>query len=164
MIASLPAETTAYTDTDVTPGTDYFYYIEGVGAPQPVDPKAITGTPYGLPLRSSRYLTQTYTPVSLQTGTLVDEEAVPERFALEGNYPNPFNTSTTIRYALPQTADVELVVYDILGRAVAVLVQERQGAGRYEAVFKATGHAGGVYLYVLRAGAQRAERMMLLVR
>ena len=164
MVASLPAEATSYTDTDVVSGTDYYYYLEGVGEPQPVDPNAIAGTPYGLPLRSSRYLTQTYTPVALPANTAAEAEAVPERFVLEANYPNPFNTETTIRYALPQTAEVELVVYDILGREMAVLVQQRQGAGRYETVFKASGRAGGVYLYVLRAGEHRAERMMLLVR
>ena len=150
--------------SSVLPGVDYFYYIEGVGQPQPVDPRAITGTPYGAALRSSRYLTQTYLPVALQTSTSVTDEAVPERFALEGNYPNPFTTVTTIRYVLPQAAEVELVVYDALGRRVAVVVRQRQGAGRYEEVFKASELASGVYVYVLRAGAQRAEGTMLLVK
>ena len=160
----MPAEATAYTDTDVLPGVDYFYYIEGVGQPQPVDQRAITGTPYGVALRSSRYLTQTYTPVALTTSTAVTEEAMPERFALEGNYPNPFNTTTTIRYALPAAAEVELVVYDVMGRKVAVVVRQRQGAGRYEQVFEASELASGVYVYVLRAGTQQTQRTMLLVK
>ena len=163
-VASLSAEATSYTDTDVLPGVDYFYYIEGIGQPQPVDPRAITGTPYGLPLRSSRYLTQTYTPVSLQTSTSVTDETVPERFVLEGNYPNPFNAVTTIRYGLPAAADIELVVYDVMGRKVAVLVRQRQGAGRYEEVFEASELASGVYVYVLRAGEHRAVSKMLLVK
>ena len=61
-------------------------------------------------------------------------------------------------------ADIELVVYDVMGRKVAVLVRQRQGAGRYEEVFEASELASGVYVYVLRAGAQRAQRTMLLVK
>jgi len=164
MVASLSVETTSYTDTDVLPDSAYFYYIEGVGQPQPVDPRAITGTPYGLPLRSSRYLTQTYTPVVLQTNTAVDDEAVPERFALEGNYPNPFNPATRIRYALPHRAPVRLVVYDVRGRLVAVLLEADQAAGWHEVTFEAGALSSGVYFYRLEAGAFRQVRSMLLVK
>jgi len=163
-VVSLPVSTTTYSDINVVPGTDYYYYIQGVGLPQPVDPAAINGTPYGLPLRSGRYLTQTYDPVSLLSSTAAAEETVPGRFSLEGNYPNPFNPQTTIRYALPQAAEVELTVYDVLGREVAVLVSEQQAAGRYEQVFSAAGLPSGLYMYVLQAGDNRATGKMLLVR
>ncbi len=52
----------------------------------------------------------------------------------------------------------------MMGRKVAVVVRQRQGAGRYEEVFEASELASGVYVYVLRAGAQRAQRTMLLVK
>ena len=163
-IVSLPASVTSYPDMDVQPGTDYYYYIQGVGLPQPEDPTAINGTPYGQPLRSGRYLTQTYDPVSLFSSTGVAEETVPGRFSLEGNYPNPFNPQTTIRYTLPEAADVELVVYDVLGREVAVLVSEQQAAGKYEQVFSAADLPSGLYVYVLQAGDNRAAGKMIVVQ
>jgi len=82
-VATLPAEATAYADEEVLRGTNYYYYIEGIGEAQPVDPEAIHGTPYGVPLRSSRYLTQTYYPVALArqpygpSGTVADARVVP---------------------------------------------------------------------------------------
>ncbi|NBC17703.1 MAG: T9SS type A sorting domain-containing protein, partial [Bacteroidetes bacterium] len=74
-------------------------------------------------------------------------EAVPEQAALDGAYPNPFNPQTTIRYALPEAADVRLAVYDLLGREVAVLAEGTQPAGTHTATFDAAGLPSGVYLY-----------------
>jgi spore coat protein H len=88
----------------------------------------------------------------------------PEAFRLEQNFPNPFNPTTGVNYELPVTSDVRLVVYDILGREVAVLVNEKQGPGRYEVRFGASGLASGVYLYRLTAGGSIQTRKMLLVR
>jgi hypothetical protein len=62
-------------------------------------------------------------------------ELLPKSFALEQNYPNPFNPSTTIKYELPRTSKVTLTVYDLLGREVSVLVNERREAGVYEVKF-----------------------------
>jgi len=131
-VTTLPSETTSYADTDVSAGIDYFYYIQGVGETQPEDTGAVHGTPGGVPLRSSRYLTQTYTPVGRQTGTATDDAGLSGRFSLESNYPNPFTEETRIRYVLPAASDVELIVYDILGREVEVIVREYQAPGRYE--------------------------------
>ena len=100
----------------------------------------------------------------LQASTSVADEAVPERFVLEANYPNPFNLSTRIRYALPHRAPVRLVVYDVRGRLVAVLREEDQAAGRHEVTFEAGTLPNGVYFYRLEAGASRAVRPMLLLR
>ena len=89
---------------------------------------------------------------------------VPEAFALGQNYPNPFNPATTIAYALPQAAKVELVVYDLLGRAVLTLVQGEQEAGRYEVIFDASRLASGMYLYRITAGSYQAVKKMILVK
>jgi hypothetical protein len=89
---------------------------------------------------------------------------LPLRFALEQNYPNPFNPTTLIRYELPRMSDVNLAVYDMLGREVALLVNERKGPGRYSVEFQASVSATGVYFCRLTAGAFTQTRKMLVVR
>ena len=100
-------------------------------------------------------------PVQLQTR--------PEVFALANNYPNPFNPATTIKYALPQAADVELTVYNVVGQPVRTLVAEHQSAGRYVVEWDATndnGHslASGMYFYRLAVGGEflKVKKMLLL--
>ena len=66
-------------------------------------------------------------------------------YALEKNYPNPFNPSTTIRYQIPNTGYITLKVYDMLGREVATLVDGVKESGSYTAVFNAENLASGVY-------------------
>ena len=101
-------------------------------------------------------------PVQLQTR--------PEVFALANNYPNPFNPATTIKYALPQAADVELTVYNVVGQPVRTLVAEHQSAGRYVVEWDATndnGHslASGMYFYRLAVGGEFLEvKKMLLLK
>ncbi len=96
--------------------------------------------------------------------SVAEEHAVPEEFRLEQNFPNPFNPKTAIRFQVSGASDVKLVVYDLLGREVAVLVNEKREAGRYQDSFDATGLASGVYIYRLTAGSSVAARMMLLLR
>ena len=89
---------------------------------------------------------------------------LPQEFSLGQNYPNPFNPATTIRYELPQRADVRLEVYDILGRRVALLVDGTQTTGRYEVRFDASRFASGTYLYRLIAGDYVEVRKMMLIK
>jgi hypothetical protein len=100
------------------------------------------------------------------TGTIASVEPgpIPLTFSLEQNYPNPFNPVTTIRFGLARTVDVNLTLYDILGRRVAVLVNERRDAGVHEVRFDATGLSSGVYFYQLKAGESIQTRKLLLVR
>ena len=94
----------------------------------------------------------------------------PEAFALADNFPNPFNPTTTIKYALPQAADVELTVYNVVGQVVRTLVAEYQSAGRYVVEWDATDDSGhslssGMYFYRLQAGGEFLEvKKMLLLR
>ena len=79
------------------------------------------------------------------------EHSLPKVFALEQNYPNPFNPSTTIRFDLPTSSEVRLSVFDMLGREVSALVNERREAGYHSVNFNASGFSSGVYFYRLQA-------------
>jgi chitodextrinase len=90
-------------------------------------------------------------------------------FELRQNHPNPFNPSTTIRYALPEAARVRLAVYNALGQQVRVLVDAEQEPGAHSAVWDGRDDSGravsaGLYLYRLEAGPRQVIRKMLLAR
>ncbi|MEJ2507409.1 MAG: T9SS type A sorting domain-containing protein, partial [Ignavibacteriaceae bacterium] len=92
-----------------------------------------------------------------------DDTQIPVNFSLNQNYPNPFNPVTKIRYTLANEVNVNLVVYDILGRKVATLVNEEQKAGVYNVQFDAHNLASGVYFYRIKAGNfSRVNKMMLM--
>jgi hypothetical protein len=103
-------------------------------------------------------------------GTLGEVTDVLERpvrthgFTLHQNYPNPFNPRTAIRYELPGSSHVTLAVYDVLGREVALLVNETQPAGAHVASFEATSLSSGAYFYRLQAGKFIDTKRLLLVR
>jgi hypothetical protein len=93
-----------------------------------------------------------------------DTSLIPLDFYLEQNYPNPFNGKTVMSYELRVKSGVRLVVYDLLGREVATLVNEVRGSGRHQVTFNAGGLAGGTYFYVLRSGGLTTMRRMALLR
>ena len=87
----------------------------------------------------------------------------PQTFELGQNYPNPFNPTTVISYQLPANTLVTLKVYDVLGRLVKTLVQERQTAGVHSVTFNASSLSSGVYFYRLSAGSfVQTMKLMLL--
>ena len=91
-------------------------------------------------------------------------QEVPTEFALESNYPNPFNPQTTIRFSVPESAQVRLIVYDVLGRQVRVLVDGTREAGTHEVVFEAGNLPSGTYLYRLETPAGSFVQMMQLMK
>ncbi|RPH35523.1 T9SS C-terminal target domain-containing protein, partial [bacterium] len=91
-------------------------------------------------------------------------EARPAVFRLEQNYPNPFNPKTVVSSQLPVVSNVKLVVYDVLGREVAVLVDGKREAGTYHDAFDGSGLASGVYVCRLTAGTYVESRSMCLVK
>jgi subtilisin family serine protease len=91
-------------------------------------------------------------------------EGTPLQFALEQNFPNPFNPTTTIQFGVEGPGLVSLKVYDVLGREVATLVNERKAAGKYSVTWNASSMASGVYFYRLEAGASVATRKLMLLR
>ncbi len=88
----------------------------------------------------------------------------PKEFLLYQNYPNPFNPRTAIGYQLLANSFVNLRVYDVLGREVASLVNDRQSSGRYQVVFEAKNLKSGVYFYTLRAGNFIDTKKLILLK
>jgi len=89
---------------------------------------------------------------------------VPAAFDVLGAYPNPFNPTTTIRFALPEAANVTLTVYDLSGKVAATLVDGWIEMGEHQASFDASGLASGIYLYRLQAGSLAASGKMVLMK
>jgi hypothetical protein len=90
---------------------------------------------------------------------------IPNYYSLSQNYPNPFNPSTQIKFSVPKTSNVTMKVYDVLGKEVAVLVNnELKQAGFYTVEFNASNLASGIYFYRINAGDYSAVKKMVLVK
>ena len=100
--------------------------------------------------------------VTATTG--IAQEGVPNSFALEQNYPNPFNPSTMIRFELPTAANVTLRVFNSLGQEMALLVNQRNEAGYYQATWNASNVPSGIYFYRLQAGEFIETNKMVLLK
>ncbi len=96
--------------------------------------------------------------------TNTDAIGVPTEFALHGNFPNPFNPTTTLRYDVAEAGLVKLEVFDMLGRKVATLVNNNQPVGRFSVSFDAVNLSSGVYLYRLEAGQKVLTQTMTLLK
>jgi hypothetical protein len=141
--------------TDLAPGT-YYWRVQAVDNQY----AGSTFSPEG-----------TFTIAATSSGR---EPGEPQSFILEQNYPNPFNPATTIRFTIAGVAalsgsegpanQVRLAVYDLLGREVAVLVNEHKDPGNYQVTFDGTGLSSGVYVCRLMAGSFSATRQILLIR
>ena len=90
--------------------------------------------------------------------------SLPKQFVLKQNYPNPFNPTTTIRYGLPEKANVQLTVYNILGQKVETLVSGSQKAGWHQVRFDAHQLSSGLYIYRLVAGNYVMVKKLMLVK
>ncbi|MGB5286961.1 MAG: T9SS type A sorting domain-containing protein [Ignavibacteriaceae bacterium] len=91
-------------------------------------------------------------------------EGIPTEFDLVQNYPNPFNPNTRISYAVPETAPVSIIVYDLTGQEIAVLVNAVKEAGTYELSFDASNLASGVYIYRMIAGDFSSVKKMNVLK
>jgi|WetSurMetagenome_2_1015567.scaffolds.fasta_scaffold04721_2 predicted acyl esterase len=89
---------------------------------------------------------------------------VPDKYSLSQNYPNPFNPTTNIRYQIANNSFVILKVYDILGKEIATLVNEKLQAGTYEVKFDGTNLPSGVYYYRIETGNYSETKKMLLIK
>lgn len=148
-------------------------YVPEVGdAYEVVAAASIDGTFESLEAPPDVELEVSYTEtgvVATVTGVTVDgeggpdDEAAPTSFALEPAYPNPFAGRATVGYALPEAADVRLVVYDVLGRQVATLADGPVEAGRHEATFDAAALPSGTYLVRMTTDGGFAQTQRITV-
>ena len=97
-------------------------------------------------------------PVSIEAEDLLED------FSLYQNFPNPFNPTTKINYSVPQSSNVLLKVFDVLGNEVATLVNEEKSAGTYEVEFDGSGLTSGIYFYQLKASNYVETKKMMLLK
>jgi len=102
-------------------------------------------------------------PIEISSVDVKEEPQPGSDFYLEQNYPNPFNPTTHFEFRIANFGFVSLIVYDVLGKEVATLVNEDKPAGEYEVEFNATGLPSGVYFYQLRAGEFIQTRKMIFL-
>ncbi|HMU42041.1 MAG TPA: T9SS type A sorting domain-containing protein [Ignavibacteriaceae bacterium] len=101
--------------------------------------------------------------IRVQEPTSVEEEGkLPQVFNLEQNYPNPFNPSTTIKFSLPESAEVTMKIFNSLGEEVALLVNSFKERGTYSVKFNSAGLPSGIYYYKLKAGNFSEVKKMIL--
>lgn len=104
-------------------------------------------------------------------GTDVDEpiEILPSNFSLEQNYPNPFNPETVIRFSLPTPSNVQIKIYDVLGKEIRTLIDEERSSGKHNIYWNATDNFGrrvssGVYFYTIAADNFIQTKKMVLMK
>ncbi|MCP4582732.1 MAG: T9SS type A sorting domain-containing protein [candidate division Zixibacteria bacterium] len=95
---------------------------------------------------------------------LSNESALPTEFSLAQSFPNPFNASAIIKYGLPKSSEVTIVVYDLLGRRVATLENGPKSAGYHQVVWQANNHPSGLYFYNIQASDYSNTKKMLLLK
>lgn len=101
---------------------------------------------------------------SIITGVQNQINSVPTEFVLYDNFPNPFNPVTAIRYSISESKYVSLMVFDILGKKIADLVNQKQNPGKYEIKFDGSNLSSGIYFYELRSGNYVSRKKMALIK
>lgn len=141
-----------------TPGDDTFFGKGRVNAREAI----------GL-WRTKENGTDSRDQLALGETEVLNAGETPTSFGIDQNYPNPFNPTTDINFHLPQQANVQIAVYDMMGRLVDTLVDQQMGAGSYRATWNGRDAAGnqvasGVYLYKINAGSFVASKVMTLLK
>lgn len=115
------------------------------------------------PLYYDRWLFAEEKAVAPVSVSLTDA-SIPTVYALDQNFPNPFNPTTSINYSIPFSGLVSLKVFNVLGQEVATLVNAQQAAGYYSASFNASSLSSGVYFYKIEAGNYTSVKKMMLLK
>jgi hypothetical protein len=146
-------------DNETAFGLNHLENIDGT------NPTATLNTQFGSinPGKYNRWDFTNKKPI-ISTGVSDILAGIPKTFSLDQNFPNPFNPSTVVRYAIPQDAVVTLKVFNIIGQQVATLVNQKQVAGNYSVTFDAAKLSSGVYFYQINAGQFVSTKKMLLLK
>jgi type IX secretion system substrate protein len=96
--------------------------------------------------------------------TGISSNNTPVQFKLNQNYPNPFNPSTTISFELPVNSDVKISIFDIGGKLIETLVNNKMQAGAHEVTWNASAYASGVYIYKIETGTYSEVKKMMLIK
>ena len=113
------------------------------------------------------YYSTVFSFTSTITGINIVSEESPDKFNLSQNYPNPFNPSTKIRFEIPAASSVAqtfLSVFDVLGKQVALLVNQNLQPGTYDVNWSASDFPSGIYFYTLKSGDYKQTRKMILIK
>lgn len=105
-----------------------------------------------------------YKSTASTTGVLSNSGALPKEFKLYQNYPNPFNPVSNIKFQIPKSANVRLMIFNILGEEVSILLNRKLLPGTYEITWEAANFPSGVYFYRLEAGDYSEARKMILLK
>jgi hypothetical protein len=132
---------------------------------------ALSGNVWFWAVQTGNYIWSTgmrYLGFDISNALSVDDISIPMEFALHQNYPNPFNPITSIKFDLPNAGNVKLVIYDMMGREVRTLLNNKINAGFQSVKWDATNDFGkpvsaGVYIYQIQAdGFIQSKKMILL--
>ena len=91
-------------------------------------------------------------------------QSIPRSFSLEQNYPNPFNPVTNIKFNVAEAGNVQIIIYDGIGRLITNLVNEQLTPGKYSVDFDASKFSSGLFFCVLKAGEYTETRKMLMIK
>ena len=172
-----------YDDNFYQTCVDSNYYLNPINdnTPEGVEVKVLRGGNHTYPgifaMGSHRFDTPPFVTTDHMGFRVVTREQlntekailIPEASALHQNYPNPFNPVTTLRYDLPEPSNVNIIIYDMLGRQVKTLINQNQDAGHKSIRWNATNDYGkpvsaGVYFYRIQAGQFRQTKKMVLLK
>ncbi|MFW6347331.1 MAG: T9SS type A sorting domain-containing protein, partial [Cyclonatronaceae bacterium] len=152
-------------NTLIEPGATYTVELSGSkagtsGAEQDIAVLGSKPVKYSLSEKQpARFTISSGAPTSVPDGN-----ELPSTVSLAQNYPNPFNPTTQISYELPESAEVRLDVFNVMGQRVATLVHENRSAGAHDVKFDASNLSSGVYLYRLSVGSSVLTRKMTLIK
>jgi hypothetical protein len=116
----------------------------------------------GAPLSSSTSVT--FNSNSRAVGITPIGSIIPEKFSLSQNYPNPFNPVSNIKFDIPKSSLVKIIVYDASGREAGVLVNQQLQPGSYNTVFDGTALSSGIYFYKITAGEFIETKKMMMIK
>ena len=97
-------------------------------------------------------------------GSLTEAIPLPEAFSLDRAYPNPFNPTTTLSFAIPIDSEVSLSIYNLQGREVSTLIDANMDAGYHSVVWDANSYASGVYFVKMVAGEYISTQKLMLIK